>query len=105
MKEHELFRISMQECREANLPVDAQDLEERCASDHAVMLSVSKKLVSVSLTWEGGSALGPRLALPWTKGEGRKWPARESGHDSPVVRGGWPGWTLPLVTVHLAMEK
>ncbi|OWM89283.1 hypothetical protein CDL15_Pgr008274 [Punica granatum] len=57
------------------------------------MFSVSKKLVPVSLTWEGGSALGPRLVLPWRKGEGRKWPARESGHDSSVMRGGWPGWT------------
>ncbi|PKI47011.1 hypothetical protein CRG98_032596 [Punica granatum] len=34
---------------------DAWGHAERCASDHAVTLSVSKKLVSVSLTWEGGS--------------------------------------------------
>ncbi|OWM72776.1 hypothetical protein CDL15_Pgr024828 [Punica granatum] len=61
MKEHELFRISMQECREAN--------------------------------WPGGSALGPQLALPWRKGEDRGWSTREGRHDSPVMRGGWPGWT------------
>ncbi|PKI63927.1 hypothetical protein CRG98_015708 [Punica granatum] len=67
---------------------------ERCASDHTVRLSVSKKLVSVSLAWEGGLALGPQLALPWRKGEGRRWPAREGWHDSPVMRGGWPGWTV-----------
>ncbi|PKI39899.1 hypothetical protein CRG98_039710, partial [Punica granatum] len=36
----------------------------------------------------------PRLFVsPWRKGEGREWPARESGHDSPIMRGGWPGWT------------
>ncbi|OWM76972.1 hypothetical protein CDL15_Pgr011697 [Punica granatum] len=57
------------------------------------MLSVNKKLVSVSLTWESGSALGPQLALPWRKGEGLKWSTREGWHDSPVMRGGWPGWT------------
>ncbi|PKI60721.1 hypothetical protein CRG98_018882 [Punica granatum] len=57
------------------------------------MLSVSKKLVSVSLTWEGGSALGPQLALSWRKGEGRRWSTREGWHDSPVMQGGWPGWT------------
>ncbi|OWM63036.1 hypothetical protein CDL15_Pgr026210 [Punica granatum] len=57
------------------------------------MLSVSKKLVSVSLTWESGSALGPQLALQWRKGEGRRWSTRESWHDSLVMRGGWPGWT------------
>ncbi|PKI73401.1 hypothetical protein CRG98_006171 [Punica granatum] len=64
------------------------------------------------LTWEGGSALGPQLSLPWRKGEGRRWSTCESWHDSPVmrgedrgwstckgwhnspvVRGGWPGWT------------
>ncbi|PKI58118.1 hypothetical protein CRG98_021497 [Punica granatum] len=65
------------------------------------MLSVSKKLVSVSLTWKGGSALGPQLALPWRKGEDRRWFTRKGWHDSPVmrgrhnspvVRGGWPGW-------------
>ncbi|PKI75956.1 hypothetical protein CRG98_003614 [Punica granatum] len=39
---------------------------------------------------------GSRSPVPrgqWRKGEGREWPARESGHDSPVMRGGWPGWT------------
>ncbi|PKI78951.1 hypothetical protein CRG98_000663 [Punica granatum] len=72
---------------------DEQGLAERCASDHTVMLSVRKKLVSISLTWEGGSALGPQLALPWRKGEGRRWSTREGWHDSPVMRGGWPGWT------------
>ncbi|OWM66613.1 hypothetical protein CDL15_Pgr005050 [Punica granatum] len=92
MKEHELFRISMQECREANWP-DAWGHAERRASDHVVRLSVSKKLVSVSLAWEGGSALGPQLALPWRKGEGRRWLTREGWHDSPVMWGGWPGWT------------
>ncbi|OWM68441.1 hypothetical protein CDL15_Pgr026985 [Punica granatum] len=91
MKEHELFRISMQECREAKWP-DAWGHTERRASDHAVRLSVSKKLVSVSLAWEGGSALGPQLALPWRKGEGRRWPAREGCHDSPVMRGRWLSW-------------
>ncbi|PKI63555.1 hypothetical protein CRG98_016073 [Punica granatum] len=80
-----------------------------------VALSVRKKLVLVSFAWEGGSALGPRLALSWKKGEGRKWPARKGRHDSPVVRGGWPGWTAsghnmsrykqPLVTARLAMER
>ncbi|PKI56805.1 hypothetical protein CRG98_022763 [Punica granatum] len=57
------------------------------------MLSISKKLVSVTLTWEGGSALGPQLALPWRKGEDRGWSTRKGWHNSPVVRGGWPGWT------------
>ncbi|PKI58743.1 hypothetical protein CRG98_020863 [Punica granatum] len=70
---------------------DARGQVERCASNHALTLSVRKKLALVSLAWEGGSALGPRLALPWKKGEGRRWPTRESWHDSPVVRGGWPG--------------
>ncbi|PKI48967.1 hypothetical protein CRG98_030634 [Punica granatum] len=51
---------------------DAWGHAERCASDHAIMLSVRKKLLLVSLALEGGSALGPRLALPWRKGEGRK---------------------------------
>ncbi|OWM80237.1 hypothetical protein CDL15_Pgr026477 [Punica granatum] len=68
-------------------------IAERCASDHAVMLSVSKKLVSVSLTWEGGSALDPQLTLPWRKGEGCKWSTREGWHDSAVIRGGRAGWT------------
>ncbi|PKI73147.1 hypothetical protein CRG98_006458 [Punica granatum] len=82
----------------------------RCKSK--VMFSVSKKLVSVSLTWEGESALDPQLALPWRKGEGRRWSTcegwhdspimrgedrgwstREGWHNSPVVRGGWPRWT------------
>ncbi|PKI66956.1 hypothetical protein CRG98_012621 [Punica granatum] len=27
------------------------------------------------------------------KGEGRRWPASEGGHDSPVMRDGWPRWT------------
>ncbi|PKI73201.1 hypothetical protein CRG98_006399 [Punica granatum] len=40
-----------------------------------------------------GSALGPQLALPWRKGEDRGWSTREGRHDSPVMRGGWPGWT------------
>ncbi|PKI75878.1 hypothetical protein CRG98_003793 [Punica granatum] len=57
------------------------------------MLSVSKKLVSVSLTWKGGSTLGPQLALPWRKGEGRRQSTREGWHDLPVIRGGWPGET------------
>ncbi|OWM72689.1 hypothetical protein CDL15_Pgr009146 [Punica granatum] len=57
------------------------------------MLSVSKTLVSVSLTWEGGSALGLQLALPWRKGEDRRWSTGEGWHDSPVMRGGWPGCT------------
>ncbi|PKI67596.1 hypothetical protein CRG98_012019 [Punica granatum] len=61
---------------------------ERRASDHAVRLSVSKKLVSISLAWECGSALGPQLALPWRKGEGRRSPAREGWHDLPVMWGG-----------------
>ncbi|OWM87036.1 hypothetical protein CDL15_Pgr005072 [Punica granatum] len=141
MKEYELFKISMQECREANWPcrccvnlprdvhryvehaclswckhvwtcvrrarslVDARGHAERCASDHEVTLSVRKKLVLVNFAWEGGSALGPRLVLPWRKGEDREWPAREGGHDLPVMRGGWPGWTRLLVTAYLAMEK
>ncbi|PKI48975.1 hypothetical protein CRG98_030642 [Punica granatum] len=63
---------------------------KRRASNHTVTLSVSKKLVSVSLAWEGGSILGPQLALPWRKGEGRRWPAREGWQ---VMWGGWPGWT------------
>ncbi|OWM78093.1 hypothetical protein CDL15_Pgr018662 [Punica granatum] len=50
-------------------------------------------------------ALGPRLVLPWRKGEGREWPARKSGHDSPDVQGWWPGWTRLLFTTHLAIEK
>ncbi|OWM90083.1 hypothetical protein CDL15_Pgr000870 [Punica granatum] len=37
--------------------------------------------------------------------EGHEWPARESRHDSPVLRGGWLGWTRLLVIAHLAMEK
>ncbi|PKI62532.1 hypothetical protein CRG98_017078 [Punica granatum] len=61
MKEHELFKISMQECRKAN--------------------------------WLSRLTLGPQLALPWRTGEGRKWPAREGWHDSPVMWGGWSGWT------------
>ncbi|PKI37485.1 hypothetical protein CRG98_042147 [Punica granatum] len=77
--------------RRAQSLIDARGHAERCVSDHAVMLSVRKKLASVSLAWEGGSALRPRLALPWKKGEGRRWPAREGWHDSPVVRGGWQG--------------
>ncbi|PKI59958.1 hypothetical protein CRG98_019652 [Punica granatum] len=61
-----------------------------------------KKLVSVSLTWEGGSALDSQHVSPWRKGEDRGWSTREGWHDSlvmrgwhnsPVVRGGWPGWT------------
>ncbi|OWM66957.1 hypothetical protein CDL15_Pgr022313 [Punica granatum] len=56
-------------------------------------LSVRKKLALVSLAWEGGSTLGPRLALPWRKGEGWKWSTHEGGHESLVVQGGWPGWT------------
>ncbi|OWM75192.1 hypothetical protein CDL15_Pgr003898 [Punica granatum] len=48
----------------------------------------------VSLAWEGWSALGPQLALPWRKGAGRRWPAREGWHDSPVIWGGWSGWTV-----------
>ncbi|OWM66796.1 hypothetical protein CDL15_Pgr012388 [Punica granatum] len=63
--------------RRAYSLVDAQGLAERCAFDHAMTLYVSKKLESVSLAWESGSALGPQLALPWRKGEGRKWPAHE----------------------------
>ncbi|OWM72710.1 hypothetical protein CDL15_Pgr009167 [Punica granatum] len=59
---------------------------ERCAFDHAVMLFVRKKLLLVSLALEGGSALGPLLALPWRKGEGRRWSTREGWHDSPVIR-------------------
>ncbi|PKI64313.1 hypothetical protein CRG98_015300 [Punica granatum] len=35
----------------------------------------------------------PNLALPWRKSEGRRWPAREGWHDSPVMWGRWPGWT------------
>ncbi|OWM66622.1 hypothetical protein CDL15_Pgr005059 [Punica granatum] len=27
------------------------------------------------------------------KGEDRRWSALKDGHDSPVVGGGWPGWT------------
>ncbi|PKI65237.1 hypothetical protein CRG98_014386 [Punica granatum] len=65
---------------------DARGDKERCASDNTVTLSVRKKLVLVSFAWKGGSTLGPRFTLPWGKGEGRRWPARESGHDSPVVR-------------------
>ncbi|OWM72757.1 hypothetical protein CDL15_Pgr024809 [Punica granatum] len=42
---------------------------------------------------KGGSALGPQLALPWRKGEDRGWSTRKGWHNSPVVRGGWPGWT------------
>ncbi|PKI36652.1 hypothetical protein CRG98_042957 [Punica granatum] len=64
---------------------------KRCVSEHAVTLSVKKKLALVSLAWEGRSALDPRLALPWRKGEGRRWPASEGWHDSPIVRGGWLG--------------
>ncbi|PKI72274.1 hypothetical protein CRG98_007348 [Punica granatum] len=45
-----------------------------------------KKLLLVSLALEGGSALGPLLALPWRKGEGRRWSTREGWHDSPVIR-------------------
>ncbi|OWM75358.1 hypothetical protein CDL15_Pgr021074 [Punica granatum] len=30
--------------------------------------------------------------LPW-RGEDRRWSTREGWHNSPVVRGGWPGWT------------
>ncbi|PKI42002.1 hypothetical protein CRG98_037620 [Punica granatum] len=45
-----------------------------------------KKLAMVSQAWEGRSALGLRLALPWRKGEGCRWPAREGWHDSSVVR-------------------
>ncbi|PKI74794.1 hypothetical protein CRG98_004812 [Punica granatum] len=69
----------------------ARDHAERCASDHAVTLSIRKKLMLVSLALEGRSALGPRLALPWRKGESRRRPAREGWHDSPIVRGGWLG--------------
>ncbi|PKI48801.1 hypothetical protein CRG98_030806 [Punica granatum] len=91
---------------------DAWGHVEICASDHAVTLSVRKKLLLVSLALESGSTLGPQLALPWRKGEGRRWPTREGWHDppvmrgedrgwstregqynSPVVRGGWLGWT------------
>ncbi|OWM75373.1 hypothetical protein CDL15_Pgr021089 [Punica granatum] len=84
---------SIGKCKRCKSKVDAQGLVERYASDHPVMLSVSKKLVSVSLTCEGGSALGPQLALPWRKGDGRRWSTHEGWHDSPVMRGGWPGWT------------
>ncbi|PKI57883.1 hypothetical protein CRG98_021722 [Punica granatum] len=79
-------------CR-AGAPCNAWGHAKRCASDHAVMVSVSKKLVSVSLTCEGGSALGLQLALPWRKGEDRRWSTREGWHDSPVMRGGWSGCT------------
>ncbi|PKI76460.1 hypothetical protein CRG98_003147 [Punica granatum] len=73
--------------RRARSLVDARGHAERCASDHEVTLSVRKKLVLVNFAWEGGSALGPRLVLPWRKGEDREWPAREGGHDLPVMRG------------------
>ncbi|PKI67277.1 hypothetical protein CRG98_012349 [Punica granatum] len=67
---------------EARLIAD-RCVAERCASDHAVTLYVRKKLVMVSLAWEGGSTLGPRLALPWRKGASRRCLAHE----------GWQGWT------------
>ncbi|PKI37789.1 hypothetical protein CRG98_041823 [Punica granatum] len=44
-----------------------------------------------------------RISL-W-RSEDRGWSTREGWHDSPVVRGGWPGWTRLLITAHLAMEK
>ncbi|PKI75872.1 hypothetical protein CRG98_003787 [Punica granatum] len=71
MKEHELFRISM------------------------------KKLMLVSLALEGGSAFGPRLALPWRKGEGRKCPTREGWLDSPVVQG-WVAGMNGLWSQHVS---
>ncbi|PKI69687.1 hypothetical protein CRG98_009958 [Punica granatum] len=112
MKEHELFAIPMQGCREANWPgrrrantpknvhryiehacmswckhvwtcvrrarslVDARGHAEERASDHAVILFVRKKLVLVNFAWGD-----------------RGWSTREGWHDSPVVRGGSPGWT------------
>ncbi|PKI49533.1 hypothetical protein CRG98_030070 [Punica granatum] len=41
---------------------DARGHAKRYASEHAVTLSVRKKLALVSLGWEGRSALGPWLA-------------------------------------------
>ncbi|OWM66814.1 hypothetical protein CDL15_Pgr027002 [Punica granatum] len=93
LKPNTVNACSIRKYNRCKSKVDAQGLAERCASDHAVMLSVSKKLVSVSLTWKGGLALGPQLALPWRKGEGRRWSTREGWHDSPVIQDGWPRWT------------
>ncbi|PKI65841.1 hypothetical protein CRG98_013745 [Punica granatum] len=95
---------------------DAQGLAEICAFDHAVMLSVSKKLVSVSLTWEEVKTAGGLPAIVgitrlscgvggrdelgfWSQhislwgSEDCGWSTREGWHNSPIVRGGWPGWT------------
>ncbi|PKI49705.1 hypothetical protein CRG98_029950 [Punica granatum] len=65
--------------------VDTLGQVERCALDHTLMLSVKKKLVLVNLAWEGGSALGPRLALSWRKGEDHRWSTRKSLHESLVM--------------------
>ncbi|PKI69593.1 hypothetical protein CRG98_010006 [Punica granatum] len=51
-----------------------------------------------------GSALRPRLALPWKKGEDRRWSTREGGLDSLVVRGGWSGRTRSLVTARIVVR-
>ncbi|OWM63037.1 hypothetical protein CDL15_Pgr026211 [Punica granatum] len=104
MKEHELSGISMQGCRETNWPgrhhlSTPRDVhwyaEHVCMSwcEHAwtCVRRVRKKLVLVSLACKGGLALGLGLALPWRKGKGRRRPAREGWHNSPILRGEWPG--------------
>ncbi|PKI67001.1 hypothetical protein CRG98_012609 [Punica granatum] len=51
------------------------------------MRSVKRKLVLINFSWEGWSALGPRLILSWKVGEDRRWSARGEGLDLPEVRG------------------
>ncbi|PKI53744.1 hypothetical protein CRG98_025874 [Punica granatum] len=70
----------------------------RCGRTRSVALVDtlgSAELVRASFVIEGRSALGPRLALSWRKGEDHKWSILEGWHDSPIVRCGWPGWKAP----------
>ncbi|PKI60636.1 hypothetical protein CRG98_018986 [Punica granatum] len=52
-----------------------------------------RRVNGISFAMESRTTLGTQLALPWMKGEDRRWSALKDGHDSPVVGGGWPGWT------------
>ncbi|OWM84374.1 hypothetical protein CDL15_Pgr021050 [Punica granatum] len=66
------------------------------------------KVGTTRLSWGvgGRDGLGFRSQhISLWRSEDRKWSTREGWHNSPVVGGGWPGWTRLPVTAHLAMEK
>ncbi|PKI74125.1 hypothetical protein CRG98_005480, partial [Punica granatum] len=92
MKEHELFAIPMQGKIDRPSGHSSSCRGGRVKAASGLPAKVGTTRLSCGVGGRDGLGFWSKHISLW-RSEDRGWSTHEGWHDSPVVWGGWPGWT------------